>query len=59
MNQILQAAAEGVRLGWLMGLMTVFFLAWFIGWTVWAFAPRNKAMMDEVARMPLSDGGDA
>jgi cbb3-type cytochrome oxidase subunit 3 len=59
MNQILQAAAEGVRLGWLMGLMTAFFLAWFIGWTVWAFAPRNKAMMDEVARMPLSDGGDA
>lgn len=59
MNQILQAAAEGVLLGWLMGLMTVFFLAWFIGWTLWAFAPRNKALMDEMARMPLSDGGDA
>jgi cbb3-type cytochrome oxidase subunit 3 len=59
MNHILQAAAENVRLGWVLGVMTVFFLLWFIGWTVWAFAPRNKALMDEVARMPLSDGGDS
>lgn len=59
MNHILQAAAANVRLGWVLGAMTVFFFLWFIGWTVWAFAPRNKALMDEVARMPLSDGGDS
>ena len=58
MNPILQAAAERVNLGWLMGLMTVFFLAWFIGWTVWAFHPKNKQRMEDAARMPLSDGGD-
>ena len=58
MNQVLQAAAESASLGWLMGFMTVFFLAWFIGWTVWAFHPRNKQRMEEAARMPLSDGGD-
>lgn len=58
MNQIFQAAAEHVRLGWLMGLLTVFFFAWFIGWTVWALHPKNKQRLEEAARMPLSDGGD-
>ena len=58
MNQLLQAAAEGVSLGWLMGLLTVFFFAWFIGWTVWAFYPKNKQRLEEAARLPLSDGGD-
>ncbi len=58
MNQVIQAAAESVRLGWLMGIMTIFFILWFIGWTWWAFSPRNKAKMEEAARMPLSDGGD-
>ncbi len=58
MNQIFQAAAESVSLGWVMGLMTVFFCAWFIGWTVWAFHPKNKQKLEEAARLPLSDGGD-
>jgi len=58
MNQILQAAAESVNLGWLMGLMTVLFIAWFIAWTVWAFHPRNKKKMEEAAHLPFSDGGD-
>jgi cbb3-type cytochrome oxidase subunit 3 len=58
MNQVLQTAAENASLGWLMGCMTVFFLAWFVGWTVWAFHPKNKQRMEETARMPLSDGGD-
>ena len=59
MNPVLQAAAESVRLGWLLGLMTVFFLACFIGWTVWAFLPRNKERMEEAAYLPLMDGGDS
>ncbi|UCG89456.1 MAG: cbb3-type cytochrome c oxidase subunit 3 [Gemmatimonadota bacterium] len=44
--------------GWLAGLVTVFFVAWFIGWTWWAFAPKNKQKFEKAARMPLSDGGD-
>ena len=58
MNQVFQTAAERVSLGWLMGLLTVFFFAWFIGWTVWAFHPKNKQRLEEAARLPLSDGGD-
>jgi cbb3-type cytochrome oxidase subunit 3 len=58
MNQVIQAAAESVQLGWLMGIMTVFFIVWFVGWTWWAFSPRNKEKMEEAAKMPLADGGD-
>lgn len=58
MNQVIQAAAESVQLGWLMGIMTIFFIIWFLGWTWWAFSPRNKEKMEEAAKMPLSDGGD-
>ena len=56
MNPVLEMAAENVHLGWLMGIMTVFFLVSFLGWVWWAYAPRRKAMMEEVARMPFSDG---
>jgi len=58
MNQIIQAAAQSIQLGWLMGLMTIFFILWFLGWTWWAFSPRNKEKLEEAARMPFSDGGD-
>jgi len=58
MNHIIQAAAESVQLGWFMGIMTIFFILWFVGWTWWAFSPRNKEKMEEAARMPFSDGGD-
>ena len=59
MNQIFQAAAETVSLGWLLAFMLIFFMGWFIGWTVWAYLPRNKAKLEEAARMPLMDGGDS
>jgi len=57
-NPVLQAAAEQVRLGWLLGLTTVVFLAWFVGWTVWAYLPSNRERMEEAARMPFMDGGE-
>jgi cbb3-type cytochrome oxidase subunit 3 len=41
-----------------MGLLTVFFLAYFIGWAWWAFLPKNKQRFEEAAHMPLSDGGE-
>jgi cytochrome c oxidase cbb3-type subunit 4 len=57
-NTLIDAAADSVTLGWLMGLVTVFFIAWFVGWTWWAYSPRNKEKFEEAARMPLSDGGE-
>ena len=59
MNPLLREAAGSVRMGWLLGLMTVFFLVLFIAWIVWTYAPRQRAAMDEYARLPLDDGGEA
>jgi len=59
MNPLLREAAGSVQLGWLMGVMTVLFLAVFIGWIVWAYAPRHRAALEECARLPLDDGGEA
>lgn len=59
MNPLLREAAESVQYGWLLGLMTAAFLALFVGWVWWAYAPGRKAAMDDHARMPLDEGGDA
>ena len=56
MNPVLTAAAESISLGWLMGIMTVFFLVAFMAWVWWAYTPRHKAMLDEAAMLPFSDG---
>jgi cbb3-type cytochrome oxidase subunit 3 len=56
MNPVFRAAAEHVTLGWLMGGLTAAFLVFFISWTVWAYSARNRALLDEVSRMPLSEG---
>jgi cbb3-type cytochrome oxidase subunit 3 len=57
-NPVLEAAAESVTLGWLMGILTVFFLASFLAWVWWAYTPRHKAMMDEAALLPFADGDE-
>jgi cytochrome c oxidase cbb3-type subunit 4 len=57
MNTLTRAAAETVQMGWVLGIMTVVFLAFFIGWTVWAYSPRRKAELEEAARLPFMDGG--
>jgi cbb3-type cytochrome oxidase subunit 3 len=56
MNPVLNLAAESVTLGWLLGIMTVFFLCSFLGWVWWAYTPRHKAMMEAAALLPFSDG---
>jgi cbb3-type cytochrome oxidase subunit 3 len=55
-NPVLELAAESVTLGWLLGIMTVFFLAAFLAWVWWAYTPRHKAMLDEAALLPFSEG---
>ena len=56
MNPVLELAAESVSLGWLMGIMTVFFLVAFLAWVWWAYTPKHKAMLDEAALLPFSEG---
>ncbi len=59
MNTLLREAAASVQMGWLLGAMTVVFLVCFVGWIVYAYHPRNRELMEEMARMPLGDGGDS
>lgn len=59
MSVLFRQALETASLGWISGLMTVFFLAMFVGWGLWAYWPSNRAAMEEMGRMPLDDGGEA
>jgi len=59
MNPLLKEAAESVRLGWILGVMTVLFLGSFVVWTGWAWSDRNKARMEADSRLPFNDGGES
>lgn len=58
MNPLWREAANTAELTWLMGVMTAAFLVFFLGWVWWAYAPGRRAIMDEAARMPLTDGDE-
>jgi cbb3-type cytochrome oxidase subunit 3 len=55
-NQAKEVLAASAAEGTLMGVMTIVFLGFFVGWAVWAWLPANKGNMDAAARMPLDDG---
>jgi cbb3-type cytochrome oxidase subunit 3 len=46
-------------MGWLLGAMTVVFLAIFLAWVFYAYRPKHRQLMEELGRMPFTDGGDA
>lgn len=56
MNPVVQAAAESVQLGWLLGVMTVVFFAVFLAWTWWAYAPSRREKMERYGRIPFEEG---
>ncbi len=58
MNPLFQEAGRTASGGMLLGVMTIFFLLFFAGWALWAYAPHRKAQMEEAGRMPLDDGGE-
>jgi cbb3-type cytochrome oxidase subunit 3 len=58
LNPILKLGAESISLEWLLGFMTVFFLATFLAWVWWAYTPKHKKMMDEAAMLPFTDGDE-
>ena len=55
MNQIIREAAQQTSHTWIVGVMTVAFLAIFIGTIVWLFSSRNQAALDEAARLPFDN----
>lgn len=42
-------------LSWLLGPLTVFFMAIFLGWMAWTWAPRNRSRLESFAGLPLDD----
>ena len=52
---VLKEGASMAQLGWLMGAMTVVFMAAMVGWIVWTWWPSRKGELDEAARMPLEE----
>lgn len=59
MNPLFAEAAGTVQGTWVMGLMTLVFLVFFVGWVLWAYNPSRKAYLEEVAKMPFNEGGDS
>jgi cbb3-type cytochrome oxidase subunit 3 len=57
MNPLMREAAASVEMGWLLGVMTAVFLASFLYWCWYAYAPSHKPRMDRAALMPF-DGGE-
>jgi len=55
MNPLFKEAALFAQHGWVMGAMTVLFLACFVGWTYWAYAGHNRENMERAARLPLAE----
>jgi len=58
-NPLLREAAASVQMGWLLGATTVVFLGCFLAWVWYAYTPRHKELMEEAAKLPFMDGGDA
>ncbi|MDH5589476.1 MAG: cbb3-type cytochrome c oxidase subunit 3 [Gemmatimonadota bacterium] len=58
MNPLLREAAASVQFGWLMGVMTLVFIACFLAWVWYAYTPKHRQMMEEAARLPFMDGGE-
>jgi cbb3-type cytochrome oxidase subunit 3 len=54
-SPVTDAVAQSAELGWVLGVMTVTFFAAFVGWTLWAWWPANRARLDAAALLPLED----
>jgi len=59
MNPLLREAAASVRLGWLLGLMTLLFLGSFVLWIWWAYRGKNRERWEADSRLPFTDGGES
>lgn len=58
MNPVLREGVQSVQLAWISGIMTIVFLAFFIGWAWWAFAASNRDRFEAARRLPLTNGDD-
>lgn len=55
MNQVIRDAAQQTSHTWIVGVMTIVFMAFFIGTLFWLFSSRNQAALDEAAQLPFDN----
>jgi cbb3-type cytochrome oxidase subunit 3 len=54
-NPVFDVARAAVTDGLLMGVMTIFFFVFFVGYTIWLWLPSNRSYMDQMAKAALDD----
>ena len=52
---VLKEGAQFATMGWLMGAMTVLFMAIMTAWIVYTWWPSRHALLEAVSRLPLED----
>ena len=52
---VLKEGAAMAQLGSLMGVTTAMFLAIMVAWTIWAWAPSTRILMERSSRLPLEE----
>ncbi len=55
MNPVFAQATGIAEHAWIMGVVTIVFIACFLGAIWWAFARRNRARFERAARLPLME----
>ena len=55
MNPLLSEAAASVEGGWLLGVMTALFLATFLYWLWYAYAPSHKQRLEAAGKIPFEN----
>lgn len=52
---VLKEGAATAQMGSLLGVTTAVFLAIMVAWTLWAWAPSTRILMERGARLPLEE----
>ncbi|MFK7928548.1 MAG: cbb3-type cytochrome c oxidase subunit 3 [Myxococcota bacterium] len=52
---VLKEGATMATMGWLMAVMTVFFMSVMTAWIVWTWWPSRRELMDAASRLPLEE----
>ncbi len=58
MNPVLHEGVRNIQLGWIAGVMTIVFVAIFIGWACWACAAGNRERFEAARQLPLTNGDE-
>lgn len=52
---VLKEGAAMAQMGWLMGVMTIAFMAVMTAWIVWTWWPSRREAFEQAAMLPLEE----